>query len=723
MIHLSKRIVFRYVLLEIPCFRKNCILARGYSDGARYQKILSLEETIELITSLTKKEKRPMVNIAENSPRIQQLGEVIKLPLWELYRKLANRSFEGSLKTLSGLLTKKLDLLYEGFIVKLYDALLSYLADPERVRSVDDIGIADFINPRMSSICQIIYLLHHGNFPANLWKKDGAQNKNGILSEIFARLLHKHYVECTLLEVPPQGTIIDLSNPAEWFPEARTMKRKFIMHVGPTNSGKTYNSLKKLSRAKSGYYAGPLRLLAREIYEKFNDEGIKCNLITGEEVIPSIDRYGRVSEISSGTIEMIPLHKMMDICIIDEIQMIADPRRGEAWTNAVLGVQAKEVHMCGEESAVPLIKRLARITGDEVIINRYERLGKLSVLEKEVGSLKNLTKGDCVIAFSKRKILELKCEIERKTSLKVGVIYGALPPEIRSKEANGFNSGAYDVLVASDAVGMGLNLKIKRIVFYATKKYNGTETIPLTVSETKQIAGRAGRYSRDHGELEGLVTAIKRKDLQFVKQTLDMPIEDLKKACIWPTNKVWTFYISKFPKHTSFFRILKEFDKDTCTLEMDNFFISTLDTRYEILKLFLRNELYKKTTIENQLRLSLAPINVNVVSPNVVGTTFKYFETISKCETKTIFDFKFLRSSILKSKPNKFATADETVLILQSLEEDHKLVLIFLWLSQRWPSFFVDKEGATDIKTLIEKRISEELLNLRKITKTRGQKS
>src|SRR5699024_8616219 len=140
--------------------------------------------------------------------------------------------------------------------------------------------------------------------------------------------------------------------PAEWFPQARKMRRKFIMHVGPTNSGKTYHSLQRLARAQLGYYAGPLRLLAREIYERFNQEGVVCNLITGEEVIPMMDTYGNALEISLGTIEMIPLYKKMDMCVIDEIQMLGDPNRGAAWTAAVLGVQAKEIHLCGEESAV-----------------------------------------------------------------------------------------------------------------------------------------------------------------------------------------------------------------------------------------------------------------------------------------------------------------------------------------------------------------------------------
>ena len=474
---------------------------------------------------------------------------------------MGTRGFEKPLSHLNSVNRAWIDPLMESFVEELFQELERATPEVPVEENLKKLSIEDYMNPRMDTLVPMTHSIEHGKIPEGLAEIYSCKSKDQFLEHILSLLIYKKFVEMSLNKMKPLETLVDLSNPAEWFPEARKMKRQIIMHVGPTNSGKTFSSLQKLARAKSGYYAGPLRLLAREIYERFMNEGIRCNLITGEEVIPSINEFGKISEISSGTIEMIPTHKKMDICIIDEIQMIADPRRGEAWTNAVLGVQANEIHMCGEESAIPLIQKLARITGDEIQVRRYNRLGKLNVCDKEVKSLKNLSKGDCVIAFSKRKILELKCEIEKTTSLKVGVIYGALPPEIRSKEANNFNNHTYDVLVASDAVGMGLNLRIKRIVFFTTKKFNGKETIPLTVSEVKQIAGRAGRYSKDAGELEGFVTALLRKDVLFLKKMMKEPIKDLAKACIWPTNRVWIYYMSKFPSQTSFFeiwRILKK---------------------------------------------------------------------------------------------------------------------------------------------------------------------
>ncbi|CCE83433.1 Piso0_004008 [Millerozyma farinosa CBS 7064] len=654
----------------------------------------------------------------EKTSSLHQLKDVIKASLDTVYARVKAKELQRPFSDLNHVRDDEVDMLFKSFNTKLMQHLETFAVDSSGSRSVEDIDAADFINPMIINAPQIIHSIQMNRVPESFYSFYGIKDRQDVMAHVLTRLLYKEFVAGSLASFKQEESLIDLSNPAEWFPEARRMKRKLIMHVGPTNSGKTYNSLQKLAKAKSGYYAGPLRLLAREIYERFNAQGIKCNLITGEEVVPSMDEFGKVSEISSGTIEMIPLHKKMDICIIDEIQMIADTRRGEAWTNAVLGVQAREIHMCGEESAVSLISKLAEMTGDEIEIHRYKRLGKLSLMNKPINSLGNLMKGDCVIAFSKRKILELKCEIEKTTNLKVGVIYGALPPEIRSKEAYSFNVGDYDVLVASDAVGMGLNLKIKRIVFFATKKFNGSETIPLTISEVKQIAGRAGRYSEIEGESEGFVTAIYKRDLDYLKKVMNKPISDLKKACVWPTNKVWTYYMSKFPKHTSFYSILSSFEKENDNLVMDNYFLTSLDARYEILKLFLRNDLYKRTTIDDQLRLSLAPINISVASPLVVKTTFSFFENITERKTKNIFDFKFLHTTILKSRPKFTATVDETVQCLQYLEENHKIILMFLWLSQRWPTLFVDKESATEMKTLIEKRISEELLNLRRLTKT-----
>jgi Helicase conserved C-terminal domain len=266
-----------------------------------------------------------------------------------------------------------------------------------------------------------------------------------------------------------KGALV-LPHPAEWHPMARQVHRRIFMHVGPTNSGKTYHALRALAGARYGCYAGPLRLLATEIFSRFNkgdiaplaaDPTIKhprvCNLVTGEDIKIIDEEAG----LMSCTVEMIPLTQKFDVVVIDEIQMIAHPDRGNGWTQALLGLNAEEIHLCGEESAVELVQELVRPTGDEVIVNRYERLTPLQMAPESMkGELKGVRPGDCIVAFSRNQIFAIKALVEEKTGLRCAVAYGKLPPEVRVEQANKFNEGGneYPVLVASDAIGMGLNL-------------------------------------------------------------------------------------------------------------------------------------------------------------------------------------------------------------------------------------------------------------------------
>ena len=289
---------------------------------------------------------------------------------------------------------------------------------------------------------------------------------------------------------------VDFTRIADSFPLARKMRRKLILHVGPTNSGKTHTALRTLAAARVGAYGGPLRLLAHEIFERLNTGQIvplgaetaddyevdetsnldvqvpgtpravlkhgntnfvrPCSLITGDEM-----RHVDGASLYSCTVEMLSLDKRYDVAVIDEIQMIADSQRGPAWTAAVLGTAAEELHLCGEERAVPTIEALAKITGDELIVHRYQRLSPLEIAPRSLErDLTRIRKGDCVVTFSRTNIFNLKKDIEEKTGLRCAVVYGRLPPEIRAEQAALFNEphSGFDVLVASDAIGMGLNL-------------------------------------------------------------------------------------------------------------------------------------------------------------------------------------------------------------------------------------------------------------------------
>eukprot|EP00698_Gefionella_okellyi_P019459 TRINITY_DN5966_c0_g1_i1.p1 TRINITY_DN5966_c0_g1~~TRINITY_DN5966_c0_g1_i1.p1 ORF type:complete len:432 (+),score=46.89 TRINITY_DN5966_c0_g1_i1:64-1359(+) len=319
----------------------------------------------------------------------------------------------------------------------------------------------------------------------------------------------------------------DLRLPQNWYPVARSMKRRVIYHMGPTNSGKTFQALQRLKTAETGVYCGPLRLLALEVYDKLNGEGVGCHLRTGEE---RRERPG-AKHISS-TIEMCQVDKRVDVGIIDEIQLLGDRERGWAWTRAFLGLPAQELHLCGDSTALKIVERLLSATGDELEVKTYERLSPLKPSKTSLGeALTRVEPGDCVITFSRKQIYSVKRAIETKTNYKCCVVYGRLPPEARAQQAQLFNdpNSGYDVLVASDAVGMGLNLNIRRIVFETLEKFDGVEDVQVPEAQVRQISGRAGRYGSRYPD--GLVTCLADDDMPDMLRALEAKPVDLSVCC------------------------------------------------------------------------------------------------------------------------------------------------------------------------------------------------
>lgn len=503
----------------------------------------------------------------------------------------------------------------------------------------------------------------------------------------------------------PQRTLQQelLLKPTQWFTDTRRMQRKIILHLGPTNSGKTFRSLQKLKTVSKGYYGGPLRLLAREVYDKFHEEGTPCNLLTGEEIVEEIDSFGNKAGITSGTIEMIPLNVKFDLVVLDEIQMMASLDRGRAWTNALLGVRAREVHVCGEPRSLPLLKKIVDMTGDKLVINEYERLGKLKV---ESHSLRNdytkLKPGDCLVAFSKKRILDLKLDIERKTKFKVAVIYGSLPPETRVTQARLFNSGEYDILVASDAIGMGLNLNIDRIIFTTDKKFNGKEMVPLSHSEIKQIAGRAGRYNPEKNGSVGYISALEGKTLEVIKSGMESPMDDLEKAVVWPPDEILArMLVQDYPPGTPVSVLLR--DMDNKLQQKDKIFVlSDLDDKLRVLSLF---ENMDGISLFDKLRLSTAPVKSN---PQVQQAFVQFCDTIAKGHTKGLIHYPFPfhlldHNNIRKESAN-----------LEKYESLYNIITLYLWLHNRYPQHFVDVESARELKLFCELIIFQKLQQLRR---------
>ena len=308
--------------------------------------------------------------------------------------------------------------------------------------------------------------------------------------------------------------------------QARTIKRKIIYHMGPTNSGKTYHAIEALVKAKKGCYLAPLRLLAAELYDKMNSKGVVTTLLTGEEVI---EKEGATH--FSSTIEMAKLTEVFDCCVIDEIQMITDGQRGWAWTRAFVNLFASEIHLCGDPSVLDLVKKIVELCGDELEVKNYDRMTELKV-EKRPIILGDLQKNDALIVFSRRNALRYKRDLER-LGFKVSIVYGRLSPEVRREQARKFDEGETDVIVATDAISMGMNLPIKRVIFSTLSKYINSQEYPITDSEIKQIAGRAGRFQRFPVGFVNCLTKVE-DGIEQIDLAIDTKLEQKKKCMVGP---------------------------------------------------------------------------------------------------------------------------------------------------------------------------------------------
>lgn len=308
------------------------------------------------------------------------------------------------------------------------------------------------------------------------------------------------------------------------------------MYVGPTNSGKTYEAFQSLCKSSNGLYCAPLRILAWEIHKKLIKLNKVTSLLTGQEIIKEKNATHTVC-----TVEMTPLDKEYDCVVVDEIQMINHDTRGCAWTNVLLNLECEEIYLCGSDNIISLMKKLADLLEDELTIKRFERLGKLHVQENTV-EWEKLKTGDCVITFSRNSIMMLKNRLERLNK-RVFVIYGSLPPELKRSQVELFNGCCAQqekieqvdeipkaevpfsndkkketILIATDVIGMGVNINIRRIIFYSLQKFDGDKLRHLYASEVLQIAGRAGRFHHNGGEpITGYVTCFHAHDLNTVK--------------------------------------------------------------------------------------------------------------------------------------------------------------------------------------------------------------
>lgn len=455
---------------------------------------------------------------------------------------------------------------------------------------------------------------------------------------------------------------------------ARKVPRKIIYHMGPTNSGKTYHAIEALVKARKGCYLAPLRLLAAELYDTMNTKGVKTTLLTGEEVIEVED-----ATHYSSTIEMAKLSEEFSCAVIDEIQMITDKQRGWAWTRALVNLHAFEVHVCGDGSVLDLVKQIVELCGDELEIRNYERMTKLEVEDRPI-TLTQLKKSDALIVFSRRNALKYKYDLEQ-VGFKVSIIYGMLSPEVRREQARKFDKGITDVIVSTDAISMGMNLPIQRIVFSTLTKHINSQEHQITTSEIKQIAGRAGRFQRFP---VGKVTCLQKVEegLNDIQHALDTVLDQQTQSMVGPDLDIFTKVNNALSSNNLPILKLSEFLRLFNTMTFTKpFYCVDLKEMIELA------ETVEDIDHENQLSSSeifgfaCAPVNLGLLEH------VQYYVWILK---------KYVASEIIKNEHINH-TSNE----IDYLETTIKCVELYQWLARH----FSNKNFEFEDRDLLENKL------------------
>lgn len=288
------------------------------------------------------------------------------------------------------------------------------------------------------------------------------------------------------------------------------------LHLGPTNSGKTYNALENLCEEyeKNPYgtyvYSGPLRMLAFEVYEKLSERFGRENVgfITGEEAInPN-------AAILATTVEMAP--EEGDVLIVDEAHWVIDEDRGHYWTKLMLGGKYKRIHVIAarevKDDLIPLLE-------DAWALESFEYERRTGITYEGSLPLEKIPAKTAVVCFSRKSVYAMASALQQ-AGKKVGVLYGALPLYARKEQIQDFIAGKFDIIVTTDVIGHGINLPIDNVVFAETEKYDGKIRRDLQSWEAGQIAGRAGRFGLSDKGRVYTITGRKwfSKDSDLVKQ-------------------------------------------------------------------------------------------------------------------------------------------------------------------------------------------------------------
>ncbi|KEG09783.1 putative ATP-dependent RNA helicase [Trypanosoma grayi] len=516
---------------------------------------------------------------------------------------------------------------------------------------------------------------------------------------------------------------VTMHEPWGWYPKARYMRRRFIYHYGPTNSGKTHAALEALVKAKSGVYCAPLKALAAQVWKRI-DTVVPCDLLIGDE-----RRFGGGAEHVSCTVEMTPIDYQVDVGAIDEVQMIADRDRGWAWTRALLGLPAREIHLCGEERAIPLIRNLLyktyELRGLELVT--HKRLVPLEVSPSLGGDLRRVENGDCVVCFSRRAIFDMKRRLERIPGVVPHCIYGSMPFAVREAQASAFNNGVQTVvqgenlkkhvLVSTDAIAYGLNMSIERIVFATMKKFDGKQKIDLPQATAVQIAGRAGRFGMTRANAVGRCTTLHREDFSMLRDAVSSRLPPLQKAGLLPTADILELFVSlraegKMPRaagetQVTFYERIKEFTG--CCHATDVFF--PCDLSRSLLQIAKELEAVPGLVLSDRILFCYVPLNERSEEAYSLLRAFARDHAAGRPVRLRIdeeYETLARQSELLRENWDERRAQQ----VLARMEYLYRQAEVYCWLAWRFGKTFVHLEAGTALKERVAAKMEELLQRL-----------
>jgi ATP-dependent RNA helicase SUPV3L1/SUV3 len=474
---------------------------------------------------------------------------------------------------------------------------------------------------------------------------------------------------------------INLAEYPASFEVAYRMPRRFIALLGPTNSGKTHQAMEALAKAKSGVYLAPLRLLALENYERLlaaepHGKPLKVNLVTGEE-----RRIEEGATHVASTVEMLDSTTPLEVAVIDEIQMLGDRDRGAAWTAAVCGAPARTVFLVGAVEARRAVEALAERLECPLEVHVLKRKAPLAMEGEPVRKLRNLRKGDAVIAFSRRDVLMWR-DLVTEAGFSVSTVYGNLSPEVRRAQAARFRDGTADIVVGTDAIAMGLNLPIQRVVMTTTVKFNGIEEEEISASLAKQIAGRAGRFGVHE---EGFVAGYDYETHDVMRSLLKEKIPPVATAgfSVAPTL-AHLHRISAITAENSLTKLFKRFVHNIDV--PDGFFFPRITEEQQERALWLDT---LPLSVAEKFTMSLVPVSSRVLAQQLAWEDWA--------------------RGLAKRKPCVLHHRSDTVQrqTLQEAEDACRLYSAYAWLAYRLPEYFPSTELAQQLAREASERVDE----------------